>query len=79
MDMEISQVTRAGNVLHAPEAKSTERAVCELCGTVITTMNGGRHTGLLFVPFERLLDMHMEQRHPNVCVLPAPVEYRKAA
>jgi hypothetical protein len=77
--MEINQATRMGNVSEVPAVRSTERAVCELCGTVIATTNGGRHTGLGFVPFERLLDMHMEQRHPNLCVLPAPSEYKIAA
>jgi len=31
----------------------------------------GRLTGLGFIPFERLLDLHMKERHSNVCVLPA--------
>ena len=68
----------AGNVIEGSEVRWT-RAVCELCGQVITASNGGRHTGLIFLPFERLLDMHMEQRHPNVCVLPIPGENGKAA
>lgn len=59
--------------------KSTERAVCELCGGVIATTNGGLHTGLRFIPFERLLDLHMAERHPNVCVLPAERERKIAA
>jgi hypothetical protein len=77
--MEISQIKRMGNVTEVAQAKSTERAVCELCGHVIATTNGGRHTGLVFLPFERLLEMHMEQRHPNLCVLPGTDEYKKAA
>ena len=27
------------------------------------------------LPFERLLDLHMEQRHANVCVLPVRGEW----
>ena len=50
--------------------RTTERAVCELCGAIISTTDGRRHTGLTFISFERLLDLHMEHRHPNVCVLP---------
>jgi hypothetical protein len=61
------------------EARTTERAVCELCGDEITTFNGGRRTGSGFVSFESLLDRHMEERHPNVCVLPAVDEHRIAA
>jgi hypothetical protein len=34
---------------------------------------------LTFVSFERLLDRHMEERHPNVCLLPAVSERRIAA
>jgi hypothetical protein len=60
-----------GTVTDFREIGSTERAVCELCGGVIATTNGGRFTGLGFIPFERLLDLHMKERHPNVCVLPA--------
>ena len=77
--MEVNQARTAGNVIEVPGVRSTERAVCELCGDVITTTNGGRHTGLVFLPFERLLDMHMEQRHANICVLPIADEYRMAA
>ncbi len=62
-----------------PGIRTTERAVCELCGDEITTVNGGLHTGSAFVSFERLLDWHMEERHPNVCVLPAINERRIAA
>ena len=58
--------------------RSTERAVCELCGGIIATTNGGLDTGLRFIPFERLLDLHMVERHPNVCVLP-PARERKIA
>ena len=32
-----------------PGIRTTERAVCELCGDEITTINGGRHTGSAFV------------------------------
>jgi hypothetical protein len=77
--VEMSEAKRMGAVVEVPVARSTERATCELCGDVITTVNGGRHTGLGFLTFERLLDLHMEQRHPNVCVLPAPGEWRRAA
>jgi len=59
--------------------RTTERAVCELCGDEITTIKGGLHTGSAFVSFEDLLDRHMEERHPNVCVLPAITERRIAA
>ena len=61
------------------QIRSTERAVCELCGEVITTTNGGWHTGLGFIPFERLLDLHMKDRHANVCVLPVDEDSRAAA
>lgn len=77
--MEISDAKRVGMVVEVPVPRSTERATCELCGDVITTVNGGRHTGLGFLTFERLLDLHMEQRHPNVSLLPAPGESRQAA
>jgi hypothetical protein len=77
--MEMSGPKRMGTVVEIPEIRSTERAVCELCGDMISTANGGRHTGLGFVPFERLLDLHMEQRHANVCVLPARGGLRQAA
>jgi hypothetical protein len=69
---------RERDVIEGSEVRWT-RAVCELCGEVITAPDGRRHTGLIFLPFERLLDLHMEQRHPNVCVLPIPSENRKAA
>lgn len=62
-----------------PEIRTTERAICELCGSEILTTNGGLHTSLTFVPFERLLERHMEERHPNVCLLPAASERRIAA
>jgi hypothetical protein len=77
--MEISHTMRGVRASEVPAVQSTERAVCDLCGAVIATTNGGRHTGLVFLPFERLLDLHMEQRHPNLCVLPASGEHRKAA
>jgi hypothetical protein len=77
--MEMSGPKRMGTVIEVPEIRSTERAVCELCGDVISTVNGVRHAGLASVPFERLLDLHMEQRHANVCVLPARSELRQAA
>ncbi len=60
-----------GAVTDFREIGSRERAVCELCGGVIATTNGGRLTDLGFIPFERLLDLHMKERHANVCVLPA--------
>ena len=60
-----------GTVTDFREIRSTERAVCELCGGVITTTGGGRHTGLGFISFERLLDLHMKERHANLCVLAA--------
>lgn len=59
--------------------KTQERAVCSLCGEVITTTNGGRSVGGIFVAFERLLDLHMEQRHANVCVLPQAGEALRPA
>jgi hypothetical protein len=77
--MEINHVRHTGYVIQVPPVHSTERAVCELCGDVIATVNGGRHSGLSFLTFERLLAMHMEQRHANLCVLPASGEYRQAA
>jgi hypothetical protein len=77
--MEMSNAKRMETTLEASEMRSTERAVCELCGEVISTVNGGRHTGSAFLPFERLLDLHMEQRHANVCVLPVGSEWRQAA
>ena len=61
------------------QSPTVERAVCQLCGDEITTINGGRHTGSGFVSFERLLDRHMEERHPNVCLLAAASEQRIAA
>ena len=77
--MEMSDAKHIGIVIEVPEIRSTERAVCELCGDVITTANGGRHSGSAFLPFERLLDLHMEKRHANVCVLPVRDESRLAA
>jgi hypothetical protein len=62
-----------------PGIRTTERAVCDLCGEEITTVNGGRRTGSGFVSFEGLLDLHMEEQHPNLCVLPAVSEQRIAA
>ena len=78
MGMRPDHVTRMALVIGFPEIRTTERAVCELCSAEITTTNGGRDTGSAFVSFERLLDRHMEERHPNVCVLPA-VSERPAA
>ena len=75
----MSDAKRVGTAVEFPEIRSTERAVCELCGDVISTTNGGRRTGSVLVPFERLLDLHMEQRHPNVCVLPVRGGLRQAA
>ena len=77
--MEMSNAKRIETTIDAPGIRSTERAVCELCGDVISTTDGGRHTGSAFLPFERLLDLHMEQRHANVCVLPVRGEWRQAA
>ena len=77
--MEIAGAKRIGTAVEVPKMRSSERAQCELCGDVITTTNGGRHTGLEFIPFERLLDLHMEQRHANVCVLPERGEWKQAA
>ena len=77
--MEMTNATCMGTTIDVPEIRSTERAVCELCGDIISTVDGGRYTGSAFLPFERLLDLHMEQRHANVCVLPAPGEWRQAA
>jgi hypothetical protein len=77
--MDMSNARRVEPSVRVAEFISTERAVCELCGDVVSTVGGGRHTGLGFVPFERLLDLHMEKRHPNVCVLPVRDEWRKAA
>ena len=77
--MKLNQATRMGTVIDFPEIRSTERAICELCGAEISTTNGGRYAGLTFVTFEKLLDLHMEQRHPNVCVLPARGERAIAA
>ena len=77
--MEMSNPTRMGTAILVPEIRSTERAICELCGDVITTVNEGRHTSLVFLTFDRLLDSHMEQRHANVCVLPVRGEWRQAA
>jgi hypothetical protein len=77
--MTIGNATRMGTVVEIPEIESSERAVCGLCGDVITTANGGRYMGRTFLPFERLLDLHMEQRHSNVCVLTVRGESRQAA
>jgi hypothetical protein len=77
--MEMSKAKRMETTVEVTDIRSTERAVCELCGDVISTTDGGRHTGLAFLPFERLLDLHMEQRHANVCVLPVRGEWRQAA
>jgi len=77
--MKTKHMHHTGNVSEFPEMRSTERAVCELCGGVITTTNGGRHTGLGFISFERLLDLHMKERHANVCPLPASAERKAAA
>jgi hypothetical protein len=77
--MEMSNAKRMGTAVEVPEIRSTEHAICELCGDVISTTNGGRHTGSVLLPFERLLHLHMEQRHPNVCVLPVRGELRQAA
>ena len=75
----MNNAERMGTATEVAESRSTERAICELCGDVISTVNGGRHTGSLFLPFERLLDLHMEQRHANLCVLPARGDLRQAA
>ncbi len=77
--MKTKHVAGMGSVSEFPETRSTERAECELCGGVITTTNGGRHTGLGFISFERLLDLHMKERHANICPLPVPADHRKAA
>ena len=77
--MEMSDVKRIGTAFEVPEITSTEQAICELCGDVVSSINGGRYTGSVFLPFERLLDLHMEQRHANVCVLPVRGDLRKAA
>jgi hypothetical protein len=77
--MEISGATRMNVAVDVPGIRTTERAECELCGDVITTTNGGRYIGPAFLPFERLLDLHMEQRHSNVCVVPDRSNLRKAA
>lgn len=77
--MQSKYVPDMGSVSEFPEIRSSERAVCELCGGVIATTNGGRHTGLGFISFERLLDLHMKERHANVSPLPAPADHKKAA
>jgi hypothetical protein len=59
--------------------RSTERAGCELFGGIIATTNGGLYTGLRFIRFERLLDLHMADRHPNICVLPLARDRKIAA
>lgn len=71
--------TRMAAISDFPHLRSTERAVCDLCGGIIATTNGGLYTGLRFIPFERLLDLHMAERHPNVCVLPTAREREIAA
>jgi hypothetical protein len=75
----MTNAKRMGTAIEIPEIRSTERAICELCGDVISTTNGRQHSGLAFLPFERLLDLNMEQRHANVCVLPVRGEWRLAA
>lgn len=77
--MKTKHIHHTVTVSEFPEIRTTERAVCELCGGVITTTNGGRHAGLGFISFERLLDLHMKERHANVCPLPAATEHKKAA
>ena len=77
--MKSKHIPNMGSVSEFPEIRSTERAVCELCGGVIATTNGGRHSGLGFISFERLLDLHMKERHANVCPLPALADHKKAA
>jgi len=77
--MKTKHIPHMGSVSEFREISSTEQAVCELCGAVITTRNGGRHTGLGFISFERLLDLHMKERHANVCPLPAATDHKKAA
>ena len=77
--MKPKHVPGTGSVSEFPEIRSAERAVCELCGSVIATTNGGRHTGLGFISFERLLDLHMKEGHANVCPLPEPADQKKAA
>jgi hypothetical protein len=77
--MEMSNSERMETTTEVPDIRSTEQAVCELCGDVISTIDGGRRIGSAFLPFERLLDLHMEQRHANICVLPVRGEWRQAA
>lgn len=77
--MKTKHMHHTGSVSGFPEVRTTERAVCELCGGVITTTNAGRYTGLGFIAFERLLDLHMKERHANVCPLPTPEDRAKAA
>ena len=77
--MKTKHIPHMATVSEFPEIRTTERAVCELCGGVITTTNGGRHTGLGFISFERLLDSHMKERHANICLLPALEDPAKAA
>ena len=77
--MKSKHMPNMGSVSEFPEIRSTERAVCELCGGVIATTNGGRLTGLGFISFERLLDSHMKERHANVCPLPTLADQAKAA
>jgi hypothetical protein len=77
--MESNGRTHMGTITELPEIRSAERAICELCGREITTTNGGRHNDLACVSFERLLDIHMKERHANLCVLPALDERKIAA
>ena len=77
--METTNAMRVGSANEAAETRSTQRAICDLCGDTISTIDGGRHTESAFLSFERLLDLHMEQRHANVCVLPVRGEWRQAA
>ena len=62
-----------------PGIRTRERAVCQLCGEEIMTVNGGRRTGLEFLSFETLLQRHAQERHPNVCELRENRESRVAA
>jgi hypothetical protein len=77
--MDMHNAKRMGAATEIAESRTTERAICELCGDMISTVNGGRHTGSLFLSFERLLDLHMEQRHANISVLPVRGDLRQAA
>jgi len=77
--MKTKHIPHMGTVSEFHEIRSTEQAVCELCGGVVRTTNGGWHTGLGFISFERLLDLHMKERHANVCPLPPAAAHKKAA